>query len=345
MKNILIFILTIGMMTAGIFGSISPAYAAGWTAKDVQSAIGNHRVSSGVDVQIEDAGMSQAAQAWAEKLALSDAPASQDPSKAGSRSGSQLVGSHSVGDVNAVITSWKNGANSILVNPSYGLIGTGVATSASGKVYVVANFAPVVAPAPVPVKVPAVVVPAPVVIPEPEPESVSEPVVVEPEPETAPVPEPVASPSSSKPPVPVSEPKSTPTAVPSVTPTPEATEASTPAPEASPEVLKTSNNETDTGKEDVRRGLGILAIMAGLFALASGLSLLLIREHPQVEVESEEDHAEPATSTYDIDDDDPYQQAITRRRVLQNPDTSLGLPNLPKKQRDETADIPTKTSA
>lgn len=346
MKNLFRVILTVALIMAGFLGSALPA-SAGWSSQDVRSAVGAHRAQSGVPVQREDSQMTAAAQAWAEKLASSDGSASQDPSKNGFLGGAQLVGSHSAGDVSAVIEGWKSGANNILISKTYGLIGSGVATSASGKVYVVANFRP--APAAAPVAPPAAPVPAPIA---PKPAPVPVPVVVpEPEPaapEPAPVPVPSKAPVAPKPTsTPKPEPKPTPAPKPSSVPeeqpteTPQASSPPMPSPEptstaeANP---KPAEEPTGEAQKGLRSWLTLIVCTSGFVSLLSIGTLILLRKKAGMAViENTSVLSSEAEQVGEGSEEDDFDRAIKGTAKIREPLPNLtsSLPILPKVRRDE----------
>lgn len=309
--------LTAVLITTGMsLGLAMPAQAASGT--DVYNVLASHKNANGQSTPVNDPTLRNIAQAYANELARQDtgtAPSSSNPfpaTPAGYRGGIQIQGTQSKGDFTAITEGWKAKYSSVVLNPNYNYLGTGLARGKSGAVYIVANYAQVVPPAPVAAPLPApaqapvqapinVPVPAPVpVVPEPAP------AVVEPAP--APKPEPAPAPVVKKPADPAPAAIPTPTATATPTPTPSATASASPAAvQATEKAEEVERAQTEileaervaAQKEVTRTGLGAIAYGSGGIGF---LALLLLpfqrvrKNEPEVAVISH--------SPADEDDDD-----------------------------------------
>ena len=273
-------VVAVVLMLAWVFPSNAPTANAddgGLVPYVNQFRNDNGQPSLAVNQQMQDQ-----AQAWASRLASTNADASVDPNvftpaPSGWEGGTQVPGVGENGaDYLFVEGGLEKSRSATLNDPAWNAVGIGTAKSPTGKVYVVVNLATIkvrtAAPAPAPAPVPPVPAPAPV-LPVPV---IAEPVPVEPVPAAEPVPMEAAPvvPEATKAEPEKPRPETTATLSPTATPSAvSAIPSATPSSPAAPTLMDSPHAEPLAAHPVVERTpmLNMFGI-SSLVSLAAGLA-------------------------------------------------------------------------
>lgn len=325
MKKIIQLVTTLAVL---IIMSLSGAVVANATpADDVYNFASAYKNSKGQATPVRDAGLSQAAQSWANSLAKADKGtkdiSNPDPFPVNSRpanatSFAQVPGSGA--SVAHAVEGAKNGnTGAAMINPIYNTVGVGSKVSETGVTYIVVNYAAVVTPpVPAPVVVPKPVpAPAPVVVPEPAPVVIPEPAPVEPRQPEPVVESPKPAPKATEKPKPTSTASSSPkpTETPEAIALPKRQLAKELAEERSIQIAENENRVSESERaskaeleaQETKAWQKQTVTKAGISLGGVGtLAFLLLPLTRQRKTDLDDEQSEPTVTLDDDDDDDDW---------------------------------------